>query len=145
MSYMRAGNTLKDRYRRNEMSFKFVIAVAVALGAMSTSALAEGDAAKGEKVFRKCKACHVADAEKNKVGPHLVGIIGRKAASVEGYKYGKGITDAAEKIGEWDEAKLVEYLADPKGYVGGKSKMTFKLKKEDQRMDVAAYLASLSK
>ncbi|MGB5212219.1 MAG: c-type cytochrome [Anderseniella sp.] len=127
------------------MSFKFVIAVAVALGAMSTSALAEGDAAKGEKVFRKCKACHVADAEKNKVGPHLVGIIGRKAASVEGYKYGKGITDAAEKIGEWDEAKLVEYLADPKGYVGGKSKMTFKLKKEDQRMDVAAYLASLSK
>lgn len=145
MSNMRAGNTLKDRYRRNEMSFKFVIAVAVALGAMSTSALAEGDAAKGEKVFRKCKACHVADAEKNKVGPHLVGIIGRKAASVEGYKYGKGITDAAEKIGEWDEAKLVEYLADPKGYVGGKSKMTFKLKKEDQRMDVAAYLASLSK
>ena len=84
MSYMRAGNTLKDRYRRNEMSFKFVIAVAVALGAISTSALAEGDAAKGEKVFRKCKACHVADAEKNKVGPHLVGIIGRKAASVEG-------------------------------------------------------------
>mgnify|MGYP001818982259 FL=1 len=127
------------------MSFKFVIAVAVALGAMSTSALAEGDAAKGEKVFRKCKACHVADAEKNKVGPHLVGIIGRKAASVEGYKYGKGITDAAEKIGEWDEAELVEYLADPKGYIGGKSKMTFKLKKEDQRMDVAAYLASLSK
>ena len=127
------------------MSFKFVIAVTAALGAMSTGAFAEGDAAKGEKVFKKCKACHVADVEKNKVGPHLVGIIGRKAASVEGYKYGQGITDAAEKIGEWDEAKLVEYLADPKGYIGGKSKMTFKLKKEDQRADVAAYLASLSK
>ena len=84
-------------------------------------------------------------SEKNKVGPHLVGIIGRKAASVDGYKYGTGITEAAEKIGEWDEAKLVEYLADPKGYIGGKSKMTFKLKKEDQRKDVAAYLASLSK
>lgn len=127
------------------MSFKFVIAVAAALGAMSTGAFAEGDAAKGEKVFKKCKACHAADNEKNKVGPHLVGIIGRKAASVDGYKYGKGITEAAEKIGEWDEAKLVEYLADPKGYIGGKSKMTFKLKKEDQRKDVAAYLASLSK
>ena len=145
MSYMRAGNTSKYRYRRNEMSFKFVIAVAAALGAMSTGAFAEGDAAKGEKVFKKCKACHVADVEKNKVGPHLVGIIGRKAASVDGYKYGTGITEAAEKIGEWDEAKLVEYLADPKGYIGGKSKMTFKLKKEDQRKDVAAYLASLSK
>ena len=125
------------------MSFKFVIAVAAALGAMSTGAFAEGDAAKGEKVFKKCKACHAADKEKNKVGPHLVGIIGRKAASVDGYKYGKGITEAAEKIGEWDEAKLMEYLADPKGYIGGKSKMTFKLKKEDQRKDVAAYLASL--
>lgn len=127
------------------MRFKFVIAVAAALGAMSTGAFAEGDAAKGEKVFKKCKACHAADKEKNKVGPHLVGIIGRQAASVEGYKYGKGITDAAEKIGEWDEAKLVEYLANPKDYIGGKSKMTFKLKKEDQRKDVAAYLASLSK
>lgn len=142
---MRAGNISKDRYRRNEMSFKFVIAVAAALGAMSTGAFAEGDAAKGEKVFKKCKACHAADKPKNKVGPHLVGIIGRKAASVEGYKYGKGITEAAEKIGEWDEAKLVEYLASPKDYVGGKSKMTFKLKKEGQRNDVAAYLASLSK
>ena len=145
MSYMRAGNISNDRYRRNEMRFKFVIAVAAALGAMSTGAFAEGDAAKGEKVFKKCKACHAADKEKNKVGPHLVGIIGRKAASVDGYKYGKGITEAAEKIGEWDEAKLMEYLADPKGYIGGKSKMTFKLKKEDQRKDVAAYLASLSK
>lgn len=127
------------------MRFKFVIAVAAALGAMSTGAFAEGDVAKGEKVFKKCKACHAADKEKNKVGPHLVGIIGRQAASVDGYKYGKGITEAAEKIGEWDEAKLMEYLADPKGYIGGKSKMTFKLKKEDQRKDVTAYLASLSK
>ncbi|WP_108880128.1 c-type cytochrome [Anderseniella sp. Alg231-50] len=127
------------------MRFKFVIAVAAALGAMSTGAFAEGDAAKGEKVFKKCKACHAADKAKNKVGPHLVGIIGRKAGSVEGYKYGKGLTAAAEKIGEWDEAKLADYLANPKEYIGGKSKMTFKLKKEDQRKDVAAYLASLNK
>ena len=127
------------------MKFKFVIAVAAALGAMSGGALAEGDAAKGEKVFKKCKACHTATDEKNKVGPHLVGIVGRKAASVDGYKYGKGITDAAEKIGEWDEAKLMEYLENPKKFVDGKSKMTFRLKKEDQRADVIAYLASLAK
>ncbi len=128
------------------MNLKFVIVAVAALGTMAGSAFAEGgDAAKGEKVFRKCKACHSAEEEKNKVGPHLVGIIGRQAASVEGYKYGAGITDAAEKIGVWDEAKLVEYLASPKDYVGGKSKMTFKLNKEDQRKDVAAYLASLSK
>ncbi|MEM9472767.1 MAG: c-type cytochrome [Pseudomonadota bacterium] len=127
------------------MRFKFVVAVAAALGAMSTGAFAQGDVAKGEKVFKKCKACHEVAKEKNKVGPHLVGIVGRKAASVDGYKYGKGLTEAADKIGEWDEAKLTEYLADPKAYIGGRSKMTFKLRKEDQRKDVAAYLASLSK
>ena len=126
------------------MRFKFVVAAAVALGAMSNGAFAQGDAAKGEKVFRKCKACHEVAQEKNKVGPHLVGIIGRQAASVEGYKYGAGLTDAAEKIGEWDEEKLIGYLEDPKGYIGGRSKMTFKLRKEDERKDVAAYLASLS-
>lgn len=127
------------------MRFKLVIAAAVALGTMSASAWAEGDSAKGEKVFRKCKACHEVAKEKNKVGPHLVGIVGRQAASIEGYKYGKGITDAAEKIGEWDEAELIEYLADPKAYIGGKSKMTFKLRKENERKDVVAYLASLGK
>ena len=126
------------------MKFKLVIAAAAALGVMSGGALAAGDAAKGEKVFKKCKACHAAAEEKNKVGPHLVGIVGRKAASVEGYKYGKGLTAAAEKIGEWDEAELMEYLLDPKKFIGGKSKMTFKLRKEDQRADVIAYLASLS-
>ena len=127
------------------MKFKFVIAVAAALAAMSGGALAEGDATKGEKVFKKCKACHTATDEKNKVGPHLVGIIGRKAGSVEGFKYGKGLTAAAEKIGEWDEPKLMEYLLNPKKYIDGKSKMTFRLKKEDQRADVVAYLASLAK
>ena len=127
------------------MKFKLVIAAAAALGVMSGGALAAGDAAKGEKVFKKCKACHAAAEEKNKVGPHLVGIVGRKAASVEGYKYGKGLTAAAEKIGEWEEAELMEYLLDPKKFIGGKSKMTFKLRKEDQRADVIAYLASLAK
>ena len=76
------------------MNLKLVIVAAAALGTMAGSALAEGgDAAKGEKVFRKCKACHAAEEAKNKVGPHLVGVIGRQAASVEGYKYGSGLTD----------------------------------------------------
>ena len=121
------------------------LAAAAAITLAAGPAFAEGDAAKGEAVFKKCQACHNATEEKNKVGPHHVGIIGRKAGSVEGYKYGKGLTEAAEKIGEWDEAKLVEYLADPKAYVGGPSKMAFKLAKEDERMDVVAYLKSLAK
>ena len=120
------------------------LAAAAAITLAAGPAFAEGDAAKGEAVYKKCQACHNATEEKNKVGPHLVGIIGRKAGSVEGYKYGKGLTDAAERIGEWEEAELIEYLADPKAYVGGPSKMAFKLAKEDERKDVVAYLKSLA-
>jgi len=95
-----------------------------------TIALAGGDAVKGKKVFKKCKACHTATKEKNKVGPHLVGVFGRAAGTVAKYKYSKNMKAKAAEIGNWDEAKLMEYLKSPKKYLGGKSKMTFKLKKD---------------
>ena len=121
------------------------LAAVAALTLAASPAFAEGDAAKGEKVFKKCQACHNATEEKNKVGPHLVGIVGRKAASVEGYKYGEGITGKAAEVDTWDEAELDAYLADPKAFVGGKTKMAFKLAKADERADVIAYLKSLAK
>jgi len=130
------------------MKLKLVLAglmIAAASTFANAASHAEGDAVKGAKVFKKCKACHVADKEKNKVGPHLVGIIGRKAGGVEGYKYSKGMKAKAEEIGMWDEAKIFEYIANPKKYLGARSKMTFKLKKEKQRKDVIAYLKSLAK
>ncbi len=65
-----------------------IVAGLVALG--SSAALAAGDPAKGEKVFGKCKVCHAVDVEKKSVGPHLVGVIGRPAGSVEGYGYSRG-------------------------------------------------------
>ena len=60
---------------------------AVAGSVLLATPVVAGDAAKGEKVFRRCKACHYMDKEKNKTGPHLVNIIGRAAGAVEGYKY----------------------------------------------------------
>jgi cytochrome c len=97
----------------------------------------EGDPAAGEKVFARCKACHVVDKEQNRVGPHLVGIIGRPAGSVEGFKY----SDAMKNSGKtWDEATIAEYLKDPKGYIAG-NKMAFAgLKKEEEVANVIAYL-----
>jgi cytochrome c len=126
--------------RLNSFAFAATAAMTLAAG----PAFAEGDAAKGEKVFKKCQACHNATEEKNKVGPHLVNIVGRKAASVEGYKYGDGLTAKAGEIDTWDEAELDAYLSDPKAYVG-KTKMAFKLGKAEDRADVIAYLKSVAK
>ena len=113
--------------------FSFAAALAVAM----PLAAVEGDAAKGEKVFKKCKACHVISSEKNRLGPHLIGLFGRKSGSVEGFKYSKAMK-AADIT--WDETTLDEYLTDPKAYVP-KNKMAFRgLKKEQDRADVIAYL-----
>lgn len=126
------------------MKFKTALILATVLAAASQLAHAqEGDAAAGEKVFKKCQACHTASEEKNKVGPYLKGVVGRQAASVDGFKYSDALKAKAAEIGAWDEAKIVEYLADPKAYIGGTSKMAFKLKDEQDRKNVAAYLATM--
>ena len=114
-----------------------VVGFAAALALAAPLALAEGDAAAGEKVFKKCKACHIIDKEKNRLGPHLIGIIGREAGSIDGFKYSKAMQEAGIT---WDETTIDEYLADPKGYVP-KNKMAFPgLKKEKDRANVIAYL-----
>lgn len=128
-------------------------------GAMlATGAFADGHVAEGEKLTAKrCKSCHMISDGDNvilkggKVGPNLWGIIGRPAGAQEGFKYGKSLAQAGENGLVWDEEQITAYLADPKKYLRtylddkkAKSKMTFKLKKEDQRTAVAAYLASLA-
>lgn len=123
---------------------KLAIAAA-ALFAATTFAHAEGDAEKGEKVFKRCKACHaVGEGAKNKVGPQLNGIVGRDIASAEGYNYGDAIKAKGEELGAWTEELLAQYLEDPKAFVEGRSKMAFKLKKEGQRADVIAYLKTFA-
>ena len=114
----------------------------VVMMALSLSVGAQaGDIAKGEKVFKKCKACHVVDKEKNKTGPHLVGIIGREAGSVESYKKYSKAMKASGIV--WNAETLDGYLAAPKKYLKG-TKMAFAgLKKEADRQNIIAYLESL--
>jgi cytochrome c len=120
---------------------------AIALfAAMSIAALATGqshaqDAAAGEKVFAKCKACHaVPSDDKNRVGPSLKGIVGRTAGTHEGFKYSPAMVEAGKGGLVWDDAKLTEYLRDPKDTVKG-NKMAFPgLKKDDDLANVIAYL-----
>jgi cytochrome c len=122
------------------MSKTTILAALAAAVLFAAPALADGDAAKGEKVFAKCKACHEVEKGVNKVGPTLKGVVGRKAAAVEGYKYSEAmIAKGAEGI-VWDEATLNTYLPDPKGFVP-KTKMAFAgLKKPEEVADVIAYL-----
>ncbi len=121
-----------------------VLLAVLAVTALPVLAHAEGDVAKGEKVFRKCKACHDVEAKKNKVGPYLVGVVGRKAATAEGYHYSDAMKAKGAEGVVWDEATLDTYLTNPKAFVPG-TKMTFAgLSKADERADVIAYLKSKS-
>lgn len=120
---------------------------------LAGAAFAEGDPAKGEREFNKCKACHeIVDSsgeaivKGGKVGPNLYGVIGRTAGSLDGFRYGDSIVAAGEGGLVWDQENLVEYLKDPKAFLAeatgddkARSKMAFKLSKGGE--DVAAYLA----
>lgn len=107
---------------------------------------AKADAATGQKVFKKCGACHTAEkGGKNKVGPNLYGVVGRKAGSHEGYSYSAAMQAKAGEIDTWEPAEISHFITNPKVFLGGKSKMSFKLKKITDRANVIAYLKSLVK
>lgn len=121
------------------MKFRMAV-LALGLTAAAGVAHAEGDAAKGEKVFKKCMACHVVADATNKIGPSLRGIVGRKAASVADYKYSAAMVKKGEEGVVWDEATLTEYLPKPMAFVPG-TKMAFAgLKKPEEIADIIAYL-----
>jgi len=123
---------------------KMATAMAVlAVTGFAGSAFAAGDAAAGEKIFRKCKACHtIGDGAKNKVGPMLNGIVGNEIASVEKFKYSKAFRAKKDEGFVWTEAELDAFLTKPKKYLPG-TKMSFGgLKKEQQRADIIAYLST---
>lgn len=104
---------------------------------------ADGDAAAGKTVFNTCKACHTIEAGgPNRVGPNLHGVVGRKAGTHDGFSYSAAMKDSGIT---WDEAKLNDYLKDPKAAVPG-NKMAFAGVKDDaKRADLIAYLKSESK
>lgn len=90
---------------------------ALSFSAPSTAA----DAALGEKVFRKCKACHSMEAGKRMIGPSLAGVFGRTAGGLEGYKYSKGMLAYGQV---WNDDTMAAYLKAPRKVVRG-TKMAF--------------------
>jgi cytochrome c len=120
---------------------------------------ATGNAEAGAKVFNKCQTCHVVANEAGEVlagrnaktGPNLYGLPGRVAGTYPEFKYGESIVALGASGFTWNEADFVAYAADPAKFLKdkladtkAKSKMAFKLPNEQERLDVWAYIASLS-
>ena len=129
-----------------------IFAVAFALALTGQSDPASADIAKGQKNFKRCKACHSLTEGKNGLGPSLYKVYGRKAGAIAKFKYSKGIKAAAEKGLVWNRENLMGYLYYPKKflqkYLGLKrvsNKMANRFKKEKFREDVVDYLESLNK
>ena len=116
--------------------------VIIASSAAATAALAQ-DAEAGKASFNKCLACHaIGEGAKNKVGPELNGIDGRKSGSEAGYSY----SDANKNSGiTWNEAQFKEYIKDPKAKIPG-TKMVFAgIKNEKEVNDLWAYISQFDK
>jgi len=108
----------------------------LALAATNVS-MANGDPVKGEKSFRKCKACHSFDPAKRMMGPSLKGVYGRQAGTLEGYKYSKAF-EASDVV--WDDETLGAYLTAPRKFIKG-TKMAFAgIRKPEELQDLLAYL-----
>ncbi|HLN25972.1 MAG TPA: cytochrome c family protein [Patescibacteria group bacterium] len=118
----------------------FAALCAATMISAAAPAFAAGDAAAGEKIFNQCKACHSPVAGKNLVGPSLFGVVGRKAGSIDGFKY----SDAVKNSGvTWTAENLDKWLSGPKDFIAG-NKMTYPgVKDPVGRENVIAYLATL--
>lgn len=118
---------------------KQVVFAAALAGAAASSALAQ-DAGKGQAVFEsRCVGCH--SLATNRIGPALGTVVGRKAGTHPGFGYSAALKAAGHT---WDAGKLEKWLANPQAFVPGAT-MPFRLGSEEERRDVAAYLASLRK
>ena len=132
--------------RRLASACCITLTAALAFCMPTPAAAQDGNAEEGAEVYKKCRACHdVGPDAKNKVGPLLNGIIGRKAGTIEGFAY----SDANKAAGDgglvWTEEILFKYLENPLTFMKG-TKMAFAgLKDAQDRKDVIAYLKTFSK
>ena len=104
--------------------------------------LSTGDLAHGEKVFKKCSACHsIKSGGGNKIGPALYNVVGRKVGALDDYKYSKAL---AEYSKNWSFEELNGFLLKPKDWIKGTKMAYAGLRKEKDRASVILYLNKYS-
>ena len=128
-----------------EPSMKTLISsalIVIAAMAATSGALAQ-DAAAGKSSFNKCMACHaIGEGAKNKVGPELNGLDGRKSGTTEGYSY----SEANKNSGiTWNKDVFLEYIRDPKAKIPGTKMIFAGIKNEKEANDLWAFLAQYDK
>ena len=115
--------------------------VAASFGVLAAPVTAEGDTARGERLFRPCAACHqVGEGAVNRIGPHLNGLVGRRIGAIEGYDYSDVMVEAGAEADVWSEAALSAFLANPRDYMPGTSMVFRGMREAEDRADLVAYL-----
>lgn len=120
---------------------KYSVGVLIASLLVGGAPAVAQDAAKGEAVFKRCRACHaIGPAAQNKAGPLLTGVVGRKAGSVAGFNYSEAMRKAASGGLVWTEDKLAQFLATPEVVVPGNVMAFGGVKDPVERGDLIAFL-----
>ena len=118
--------------------------VVAALVTTAGGAFAQGDVAQGKEMFEfRCASCH-AVGEGTKSGPPLDNVIGRPAASLEGFKYSDGMIEAGQNGVVWDVETLSKFITKPRSVVNGSNMSFTGLRNPDDVANVIAYLATFS-
>jgi cytochrome c len=123
---------------------KLTLGLLVALTSIAAASGARGqDVAAGETSFHKCMACHsIGDGAKNKVGPELNGIDGRKSGTAAGFNY----SDANKNSGiTWNKDQFLDYIKDPKAKIPGTKMIFAGIKNEKEAGDLWAYISQFDK
>ena len=121
----------------NRLIKEILIVIGMIIIILIVSIANAADPVKGKKVFKKCVACHSLEEGKNKMGPPLNNLLGRKAGSVEGYKYSKAMKNSGVV---WDEESLDKFITKPRKFIP-KTKMSFRgIKKKSLRDDLISFL-----